>query len=123
MCEGRWVATGAVSAALAVGLGAFGAHVLEGRLDAEQLRTYEVGVQYHLIHSLALILVGILAARWQGRALTTAGVLLLGGILLFSGGLYLWSLTQIRAVVHVVPLGGMSFLAGWIVLAIAASRR
>ena len=119
----RWVATGAVSAALAVGLGAFGAHILEGRLDAKHLSAYEVGVHYHLIHSLAIILVGILASRWQSRTLAIAGVLLLGGIALFSGGLYLWSLTQIRAVVHIVPLGGMSFVAGWIVLAIAALRR
>jgi len=120
MNEGRWVAIGSLSAAVAVGLGAFGAHGLEGWLDAEHLNSYEVGVRYHLLHSVGLILVGLLIARWPGRAISIAGFLLFAGILLFSGGLYIWSLAQIRAVVHIVPLGGVCFLAGWVVLAFAA---
>ncbi len=123
MSEARWVAVGAFLAALGIGLGAFGAHGLEGRLSAESLNTFEVGVRYHLIHALSLILVGILADRWNSRATAVAGFLLLAGIVLFSGGIYIWSLSGIRAFVHVVPVGGVSFLAGWIVLAIAASRR
>lgn len=123
MSAGKWIAIGAFSAAVAVGLGAFGAHVLEARLDAERLNAFEVGVRYHLIHSVALILIGILAERWQGRALATAGLLLVAGIALFSAGLYLWSLSQIRALIHIVPLGGMCFLAGWTMLAMAAWRR
>ena len=106
----RWVATGALLAAAAVGLGAFAAHGLEGRLPADRLEVFEVGVRYHLTHAIGLILVGILAARWGGRAMTSVGFLLLVGTLLFSGGLYVWSLTGIRAAVHVVPWEGFAFL-------------
>jgi uncharacterized membrane protein YgdD (TMEM256/DUF423 family) len=123
MNESKWVAVGALSAAVAVGLGAFGAHGLEGKLPAESLDAFHVGVRYHLTHSIALILVGMLVSRWQGRATATAAVLLLGGILLFSGGLYAWGLTGVKALVHVVPVGGVAFIAGWIALAIAAWRR
>ena len=123
MNEGKWVAVGAFSAATAVGLGAFGAHVLQAMLSPERLESFEVGVRYHLLHSVALIGVGALAGRWQSRAVSIAGLLLLGGVLLFSGGLYVWSLSQLRMVVHIVPLGGICLLAGWIVLAVAAWRR
>ncbi len=123
MSEVRWVAIGAFLAALGVGLGAFGAHGLEGRISADSLNTFEVGVRYHLIHALGLILVGILADRSSSRATTLAGFLLLAGIVLFSGGIYVWCLSGVRAFVHIVPVGGVSFLAGWIALAIAASRR
>ncbi len=123
MNERKWVMWGSVLAAVAVGLGAFGAHGLEGKLPAARLDTFELGVRYHMIHALGLILVGILAARGESRALTVAGALLLGGIVLFSGGLYAWSLSGIRAVVHIVPVGGLCFLAGWLTLAISAASR
>lgn len=123
MSEGRWVAIGAFLAALAVGLGAFGAHVLEGKLEPKYVDAFEVGARYHLIHSLALILVGVLAGRWQTRAVSLAGMLLLVGIVFFSGGIYAWVLTQIKTFVHIVPIGGLAFLAGWTSLAIAAARR
>lgn len=123
MSEGRWVATGAFLAAMAVGLGAFAAHVLEGRLEAKYLDAFEVGAHYHLIHSLGLVLVGLLAGRWQSRAVSVAGVFLLAGIFFFSGGLYAWSLTQIKGFVLIVPIGGVAFLTGWSVLAMAAARR
>lgn len=123
MSATKWVAIGACSAALAVGLGAFAAHGLEGKLSEESLDSFEVGVRYHLYHSLGLILLGILAERWNGRWIPTAAALLLAGILLFSGGLYVWSLTEIRVVVHFVPVGGMAFLVGWIVLAVVTARR
>ncbi len=123
MSEARWVAIGAFLAALGVGLGAFGAHGLEGKLSEDSLNTFEVGVRYHLLHALALILVGILAERWNSGATNLAGALLLAGVVLFSGGIYIWTLSGIRAFVQVVPVGGVSFLAGWIVLAVAAARR
>ncbi len=123
MSERTWVATGAILAAVAVALGAFGAHLLEGRLDTERLNTFNVGVRYHMFHALGLILVGILAERWTSRAVTVAGLFLLAGIILFSGGLYVWTLAGVRAVVSVVPLGGLSFMVGWLFLAIAAARR
>ena len=85
--------------------GAFGAHILKGHLDAERLNTFDVAVRYHMFHALGLILVGILAERWTSRAVTVAGLLLLIGITLFSGGLYVWTLAGFRAVVSVVPPG------------------
>lgn len=118
-----WVAAGAVLAALAVFFGAFGAHILKEHLDAERLTTFEVGVRYHMFHALGLILVGILAERWTSRAVTVAALLLLCGIILFSGGLYVWTLAGVRAAVSVVPLGGLSFMAGWVALGVAAARR
>lgn len=123
MTEGKWVTAGALSAAIAVGLGAFAAHGLKGKLPDASLDAFEVGVRYHLVHSLGVILIGILAGRWRSRATTAAGALLLTGIVLFSGGLYVWSLTGIRAVVHIVPVGGVSFLAGWVFLGIAGARQ
>lgn len=123
MSQRIWVAAGAILAALAVFFGAFGAHILKGHLDAEHLNTFDVGVRYHMLHALGLILVGLLSERWTSRAVTVAGVFLLVGIILFSGGLYVWTLAGVRAAVSVVPLGGLSFLAGWIILAIAAARR
>ncbi len=118
-----WVKWGAVLAAVAVGLGAFGAHVLKGRLEPDALDAFELGARYQMTHAIGLILVGILALRWENRGLSMAGTLLMAGIFLFSGGLYVWSLSGIRGFVHVVPLGGISFLLGWIMLAVAVARR
>lgn len=123
MNERNWVGWGAFLAAVAVGLGAFGAHGLEGKIPDARFDAFEVGVRYHLVHAIALVLVGILASRWGGRLVMWAGVLLAAGIVLFSGGIYVWSLSGVRAIVHIVPIGGLSFLAGWLVLAVAAMRR
>ena len=118
--SGRWwVVIGAYSAAVAVGLGAMGAHLLEDRL-AEKVDTFEVGVRYHLAHSVGLILIGMLASRQRQRLLTLAAWALAGGIVLFSGGLYVWSLTGSRGAVHVVPFGGVAFILGWCLLGTAA---
>ena len=114
------VFVGAVSGFVAVALGAFGAHGLKGRLTPEALQTFEVGVRYQLIHALALLLVGLLAARGPTTALTVAGWCFLSGTLLFSGSLYGLSLTGIRAFGPITPIGGVAFLAGWAALAKSA---
>jgi uncharacterized membrane protein YgdD (TMEM256/DUF423 family) len=104
---------------LGVAAGAFGAHVLEGRLSAELLETYEKAVRYQLVHAVAQVLTGLLAARVPGAAIQVAGGAFLTGIILFSGCLYGWIFTQYRPLVHLVPLGGTAMIVGWIALALA----
>lgn len=108
---------GALLAGLGVAAGAFGAHALKSRLTPEMLSVFETGVRYHLIHALGLLAVAWAATRWPGSATTAAGWLFLVGILLFSGSLYGLSLSGIRALGAVTPLGGASFIAGWLLLA------
>ena len=116
-------ALGAVSAAIAVGLGAFAAHALRSRLTADLLATFEVGVRYQMYHALALLAVAWAAARWPSGAITAAGVAFVVGTLVFSGSLYVLVLTGQRWLGAVTPLGGVAFLAGWAVLAWAAWSR
>jgi len=108
---------GAVSAALGVAAGAFGAHALRGRLTPDLLNVFETGVRYHLIHALGLFSVAWAATRWQGHALSAAGWLFLLGTVLFSGSLYALSVSGVRALGVITPLGGIAFIAGWITLA------
>ncbi|RMG55303.1 MAG: DUF423 domain-containing protein [Gammaproteobacteria bacterium] len=117
----NWLSTGALFAALAIMTGAFGAHGLENRLDAHHLAIWHKAVDYHALHGLALVLIGIL--QRQGTVVAPAGWLLLGGILLFSGSLYLLAITNIRWLGMITPLGGLSFIAGWIVLAFLTRRK
>ena len=112
------VALGALSAAVSVALGAYGAHGLPG--DAAV--TWTKAVNYQALHAVGLVLVGLLAGRWPCRALRVAGILQLAGTLLFSGSLYLLVLTGVRGLGWLTPLGGVSFMLGWLVLAWAALR-
>jgi uncharacterized membrane protein YgdD (TMEM256/DUF423 family) len=107
----------ALSAFLAVAAGAFGAHGLKGRLDAELLNTFEVGARYQMYHALALFVVAWAQTRWPGTLVTTSGWLFVAGTVLFSGSLYLLSLTGVRWLGAITPLGGLAFLAGWLCLA------
>lgn len=109
--------------ALGVGLGAFGAHGLRGRLTPAQLATFETGVRYLMYHALALVAVAWTAERWPGsRWPRAAGWLFLCGVLLFSGSLILLSLTGASWLGMVAPLGGLAFILGWLALAAAAWR-
>ena len=108
---------GALLAALGVGAGAFGAHALRTRLTPELLTVFETGVRYHLIHALGLLAVAWAATRWPGQATQAAGWLFLAGIVLFSGSLYGLSLSGVRALGAITPLGGVAFIAGWLTLA------
>jgi len=111
---------GALSAGLAVALGAFAAHGLRGRLSPEALATFETGARYHMYHALALLAVAWASARWPGGATSAAGWLFVAGTVLFSGSLYLLAVTGVRALGAITPLGGLAFIAGWIALAWAA---
>jgi uncharacterized membrane protein YgdD (TMEM256/DUF423 family) len=118
-----WLVIAALNGALAVALGAFAAHSLSTRLDAHALALFETGARYHMYHALALGLSALAmrdaqaasAARWSAYAF-------LAGIVLFSGSLYAYALTAIHPLVYVTPFGGAAFLAGWVLLALAASR-
>ena len=121
----NWTATAAVALALAVTLGAFGAHGLRDRLDAYALSVYERAVFYHFVHALGLLAVPLLARvnAISGAAAARVCWLLLAGIVLFSGSLYVLAVTGIRALGVVTPFGGVSFIAAWVVLAFAALKR
>lgn len=107
---------GAVLAGTGVAAGAFGAHALRGRLTPELLGVFEVGVRYHLIHALALFAVAWATTRWPGTATSAAGWLFLAGIILFSGSLYGLSLSGVRALGAITPIGGVAWIVGWLVL-------
>jgi uncharacterized membrane protein YgdD (TMEM256/DUF423 family) len=107
--------------ALAVVAGAFGAHALRARLSPEMLVAFSTAVWYHLAHTLALLGVAWAANRWPGWASTLAGWLFVAGVVLFSGSLYLLSLTGIRGFGYITPVGGLAFIAGWLTLAWVAS--
>ena len=115
-----FLALGAGFAGIAVALGAFGAHALKGRLDDYAMGVFDTAVQYHFYHSLALLAVGVIAlGQPQAALLRSSGWLFLLGILVFSGSLYLLSITGARWLGAVTPLGGLSFVAGWACLATA----
>jgi uncharacterized membrane protein YgdD (TMEM256/DUF423 family) len=117
-------ALGALSGAMAVALGAFGAHGLKARLPADLLATFETGVRYQMYHALALLAVAWAVTRWSGSNLpTSAGWLFVAGTVLFSFSLYLLALTGQRWLGAITPLGGVAFVAGWVCLALAAWRR
>jgi len=118
-----WVAAGAILAGLAVAAGAFGAHALRGTLPAERLSVFETAARYQMYHAVGLVLVGLLASRLPGGALTAAGWLFTAGIALFSGSLYLVALAGARWAGAITPLGGICFLAGWVCLAAAGIRK
>ena len=113
---------GALSGAISVAAGAFGAHALRERLEPRLLEVFETAARYQMYHALALLLVGYAATRWPGALTTSAGWLFLAGTVLFSGSLYAMTFTGIRALGAVTPLGGVCFIAGWVCLAVAAAR-
>jgi uncharacterized membrane protein YgdD (TMEM256/DUF423 family) len=108
---------GAVSALVAVALGAFAAHGLKGRLAPEMLAVFETGVRYQMYHALALLGAAWAWSKWPVGAVAAGGWLFVGGTLLFSGSLYALSFGAPRWIGPVTPLGGLAFLAGWACLA------
>ncbi len=108
---------GAVNGFLAVALGAFGAHGLRGHIEPTLMSAFQTGVQYHGLHALGLLCVGLLALHHPSAWLTRSGWLLSGGVLVFSGSLYLMALTGSRALGVITPFGGIALLAGWLALA------
>ena len=109
-----FVTFGAFAGLLAVAFGAFGAHALRGRLDEQARAVFETAVQYHFYHSLALLAVGLLAVNApEATLLRSSGWLFLIGLLIFSGSLYLLSMTGVKWLGAVTPVGGLAFIAGW----------
>jgi uncharacterized membrane protein YgdD (TMEM256/DUF423 family) len=113
------VTHGALQAFLAVLAGAFGAHGLQSVLDDYGLRVWHTAVEYHLAHALALVLLGALEERINVRGAHRAFG---AGILLFSGSLYALALTRVKALGMITPFGGLAFLTGWLLLALASRR-
>ena len=117
-----WFATGAAMCGLGVLLGAFGAHGLRERLTPDMLAVFETGVRYHLFHGLAVMAVAWAVARWPSGLIASAGWLFVAGIIIFSGSLYLLSITGVRWLGAITPIGGLCFIVGWLVLALGAMR-
>lgn len=118
----RWVVWASVLGALSVAAGAFGAHGLRSVLAPRDLEIYQTAVQYQALHALALLGVAFGASRWGGRLIHLAGLLLVLGVLVFSGSLYVLVLANLRWMGAITPLGGLAFMAGWLCLGAAAWR-
>jgi uncharacterized membrane protein YgdD (TMEM256/DUF423 family) len=117
-----WLVLAAINGFLAVAIGAFGAHALQDRLDGQAMQVFQTASRYHMYHALAI---GLAAFLMRGAAIVPAQAaagLFLIGIILFSGSLYIFALTQARGLALVTPFGGFSLLAGWIALGWAATR-
>ena len=123
MLAKTFLTLGSVGMLLAVALGAFGAHVLKKALTPELMAVYETAVNYHFIHALGLLAVGLLALHLPASGtLRWAGILMAAGLLLFSGSLYALSLSGIRGLGVLTPVGGVALLAAWLLLAVAVVR-
>jgi uncharacterized membrane protein YgdD (TMEM256/DUF423 family) len=118
--KSRWIAIGAFSGAVAVLLGAFGAHGLKERVSPEDLEIWKTAVLYHAFHSIALVLFGLFQER--RRASSAPGLLLLIGVLVFGGTLYGIVLGGPRWLGAITPLGGLALIAGWILFGVQALR-
>lgn len=117
MTHKRMLVIAAVLAALGVALGAFGAHALEDYLSPERMATWETAVQYHMWHSLAIMVLAIVSEAFKIN-LKISIRLILAGILIFSGSLYLLCLTGIGWLGAITPIGGICFITGWLYCAV-----
>ena len=127
MKSAHWIAAGAISAALAVGLGAFGAHGLEDRVEPSELEIWKTGVHYHVLHAVALVLLGLLLGQRETRSPGSsgggaAGWCLLLGSLIFAGTLYAMVLGGPRMLGAITPIGGLLMIVGWLAFARLALR-
>ncbi len=115
----NWTATGAILLALSVALGAFGAHGLRDRLDAYSMSVYEKAVFYQFIHSLGILIVSVLpkTGTFSMNSAATIAAVLLAGIVVFCGSLYLLAVTGNRMLGAITPIGGVCFIVGWVLLA------
>jgi uncharacterized membrane protein YgdD (TMEM256/DUF423 family) len=118
----NWTAAGAIGLALAVILGAFGAHGLRGRLDSYAMGVYEKAVFYHFVHALGILMVSIIPRIGAAPVGGWTCGLLAAGIVIFSGSLYILAVTGIRTFGAITPLGGLCFIAAWLLLAYTLLR-
>lgn len=113
---------GAVFMALGVLLGAFGAHALKKMLSPEMLVVYKTGVEYQFYHAIGLFAIGLVGFHIESKWLRWSGILLVVGIVLFSGSLYALSISGIKILGAITPIGGLSFVAGWVCLVVAVIK-
>src|SRR5258708_7623181 len=119
----RTLAVAGLLLALATAAGAFGAHALKAHLTQDKLQVYETAVRYHFIHALGLLAIGVLLRSMDGELLRWSALLLLTGIILFSGSLYLLTFGAPGALGIITPLGGLALIAGWILFAATMLRQ
>ncbi|RIW29127.1 DUF423 domain-containing protein [Bacillus salacetis] len=118
-----FIIIGAINAFLAVALGAFGAHALEGKISQKYIDTWNTGVLYQMFHSIGILIIGVLAGNIAASSLLNwSGWLMLIGIVLFSGSLYVLSLSGVKVLGAITPLGGVAFLIAWVLLIITAVK-
>lgn len=117
-----WFAIGSILGAAAVALGAFGAHALKSRVEPDLLAVWQTAVTYHLVHVLALLATAWASERWPTPWTNAAGWLFVIGITIFSGSLYLLVISGQRWLGAITPIGGIAFIAGWVVLAVGVLR-
>ncbi len=118
-----FIMLGAINAMLSVALGAFGAHILEGNLAPYYIDIWGKAVTYQMLHSVGLLAAGILAGKLpHSKSLRWSGWLMFLGIILFSGSLYVLAVTKISILGAITPLGGVSFIIAWLLMAIAAKK-
>ncbi|MFJ7744956.1 DUF423 domain-containing protein [Peribacillus sp. NPDC097295] len=117
-----FIILGAVHAFIAVALGAFGAHGLEGKIPDKYLATWNTAVDYQMFHAAGLLVIGLLAGKISSPLINWSGWLMFIGILIFSGSLFILSVTQIKVLGAITPIGGVSFLAAWVLMIIAAYK-
>jgi uncharacterized membrane protein YgdD (TMEM256/DUF423 family) len=115
--------TASILLAMAVAIGAFGAHGLKSHLSEAMLQTYKTGVEYHFYHALGLLLIGVLTISFPSELLKWSAIFLMVGIVLFSGSLYILAVTGIKWFGAITPLGGLSFIAGWGLLFVAVLKK
>ena len=124
-----FISAGVILAALSVALGAFGAHGLKELVPAESIQTFQTGVQYQMYHALALVLTGVLYEKFPSSFTRLAGKFFIAGIILFSGSLYVLVLLKATETVGlskigiITPFGGLSFIAGWVILFFAVRKK
>ena len=121
--ERLFIIMGALSGAIGVAAGAFGAHALRARVEPRMLAVVETGARYQMYHALAILAAAWMVSRFPGALMTASGWLFMAGTVLFSGSLYAMALTGVRALGAITPLGGLCFIAGWACIALAAMKR
>lgn len=118
-----FIIVGAINAFLAVALGAFGAHGLKDRLDAHYLEIWKTGVTYQMFHATGILIIALLLGKVPMSSLFNwSGWLMLLGIIFFSGSLYLLSLTKVGVLGAITPIGGVCFLAAWVLMIVGAVK-
>ncbi|WGG45567.1 DUF423 domain-containing protein [Rossellomorea sp. DA94] len=118
-----FIIIGAINAFLSVALGAFGAHALEGKISQKYIDTWNTGVLYQMFHAIGIIIVGVLMGNVTPTSLLScSGWLMLIGTILFSGSLYVLSISGVKILGAITPLGGVSFLVAWVLLIVFAAK-